>query len=93
MALKEAELQQEVNDELARLARIKFHIRQIDMEANMSQLDIRIKKLEPVRGLTYRYHCQHSGTMISASATIFVRQFRNTASKPLPNPIQIYPGQ
>jgi DNA-binding transcriptional MerR regulator len=54
LALKEAELQQQVDEEQARLARIRFHIRQIDMEADMSQLDVRIKKVEPFRALTIR---------------------------------------
>ena len=55
LALKEAEVQQRIDEEEARLARIRFHIRQIDMEDEMSQLDIRIKKVEPVRALTIRF--------------------------------------
>ena len=55
LTLKEAELQQRVDEEQARLARIRFHIRQIDMEADMSQLDVRIKQVEPVRALTIRF--------------------------------------
>ena len=54
LALREAAVQQQIHEEQARLARIKFHIRQIDMEADMSQLDIRIKKVDPVRALTLR---------------------------------------
>lgn len=54
LMLKEHELRQQLDEEIARLARIRFHIRQIDMEADMSQLDVRIKKVEPVRALTIR---------------------------------------
>ena len=55
LALKEAEAQQRVDEETARLARIRFHIRQIEMEASMSHLDIRIKKIEPMHALTIRF--------------------------------------
>jgi DNA-binding transcriptional MerR regulator len=54
LMLKEAELRQRVDEEVARLARVKFHLRQIEMEAVMNQLDVRIKKIEAVRALTYR---------------------------------------
>ena len=55
LTLKEAEVQQRVEEEQALLTRIKFHIRQIDMEATMSQLDVRIKKVEPIHALTLRF--------------------------------------
>jgi effector-binding domain-containing protein len=47
-------MQQRVDEELAQLARVRFHIRQIEMEAYMSKLDVRIKKVEPMRALTFR---------------------------------------
>lgn len=55
LVLKEAEEQQRVAEEMAQLARIRFHIQQIDREANMSQLDVRIKQIQPFRALTSRY--------------------------------------
>ena len=55
LMLKQAELQQRVDEELAQLARVKFHLRQIEMEAVMNQLDVRIKKVESVHALTYRH--------------------------------------
>ena len=55
LTLKEAEVQQQVHEEQARLARIRFHLRQIDMEANMSQLDVLVKQVQPFRALTSRY--------------------------------------
>ncbi len=61
LALKEAEAQQQIDEVQVRLARIKFHIRQIDLEADMSQLDIRIKKVEPVRALTLRFLAKDHG--------------------------------
>ncbi len=54
LALKEAEAQQQIDEEQARLKRIRFHIRQIDMEVEMSNLDVVIKKVDPVYGLTLR---------------------------------------
>jgi DNA-binding transcriptional MerR regulator len=54
LALKEAEVQQGIDEEQTRLKRIRFHIRQIDLEAEMSNLDIVIKKVDPVRALTMR---------------------------------------
>ena len=61
LTLKEAEMQQLIDEEMTRLARIKFHIRQIDMEADMSQLDIRIKTVESVRALTLRILAKDHG--------------------------------
>lgn len=58
LALKEAEAQQRIDEEQMRLARIRFHIRQIDTEDMMSQLDIRIKKVDPLRALTLRIPIQ-----------------------------------
>jgi DNA-binding transcriptional MerR regulator len=54
LMLKQAELQQHIDQEMTRLARVKFHLRQIEMEPMMPQLDIRLKNIAPVRALTYR---------------------------------------
>jgi DNA-binding transcriptional MerR regulator len=62
LALREAEAQQQFAEIQAQLARIRFHIRQIDMEADMSQLDIRIKQVEPVRALTIRFLAKRTMT-------------------------------
>jgi DNA-binding transcriptional MerR regulator len=54
LALKQAEVQQRVDEEVARLARVKFHLRQIELEAKMSELDIVVKTIEPMRALSMR---------------------------------------
>jgi DNA-binding transcriptional MerR regulator len=55
LALKEEEARQQVDAQAARLARIRFHIRQLDTEASLSQMDIRIKHLEPLHVLSLRF--------------------------------------
>src|SRR5262245_35033716 len=37
LVLKQAEMQRRIDEELGQLARVHFHIRQIEMEANMSE--------------------------------------------------------
>lgn len=49
LRLKQAEAHQRVSDEQERLARIEARLRQIEMEVNMSQYDIVIKKVETMR--------------------------------------------
>jgi DNA-binding transcriptional MerR regulator len=51
---KQAELQQQIDEELARLSLVKFHLRQIEQEARMPELQVVIKKLEPFRALSLR---------------------------------------
>jgi DNA-binding transcriptional MerR regulator len=50
--LKQEEVQQRVDEELGRLALVKFHLRQI--ESKMPELQIVVKKLEPFYALTLR---------------------------------------
>jgi DNA-binding transcriptional MerR regulator len=52
--LKEAEVQERVQEELDRLTLVKFHLRQIEQEAAMPALQIVIKKVEPFYALTLR---------------------------------------
>jgi DNA-binding transcriptional MerR regulator len=52
--LKQAELQQQIDEELARLSLVKFHLRQIEQEAKMPELQVVVKKLEPFHALTLR---------------------------------------
>jgi DNA-binding transcriptional MerR regulator/effector-binding domain-containing protein len=51
---QQAEVQQRVNEELARLALVKFHLRQLELESQMPELQIVIKHLEPFNALTLR---------------------------------------
>jgi DNA-binding transcriptional MerR regulator len=51
---KRQEVQQRIDEELERLALVKFHLRQIELEAKMPALQIVIKKIEPLRALTLR---------------------------------------
>ncbi len=57
LALQEAELEQQVRDRQARLARVKFRLRMLEMEDEMPELDVVIKKLEPMRVLQTRQIC------------------------------------
>jgi DNA-binding transcriptional MerR regulator len=70
MAAKEAEVEQKLAEEMARLARINFHLRQMDREDHLSQMDIRIKHLEPFRGLTLRFTAQNHLHFARATAEI-----------------------
>jgi DNA-binding transcriptional MerR regulator len=47
LRLKQAELQQRVQDEQARLARIEARLRQIEQEGTMSACEVVLKKVEP----------------------------------------------
>jgi DNA-binding transcriptional MerR regulator len=51
---KQAEVQQRVREEQARLAQIEFRLRQIEMEGMMQTVDIVIKRIEPIYALTVR---------------------------------------
>jgi DNA-binding transcriptional MerR regulator len=52
LLLKQEEVQQRVDEELGRLALVKFHLRQI--ESKRPDLQIVVKKLEPFHALTLR---------------------------------------
>lgn len=52
--LKQAEVQQRVREEHARLAQIEFRLRQIELEGTMQTVDIVIKRIEPFHALTMR---------------------------------------
>lgn len=86
LTLKEAEAQQRIDDEQARLKRIRFHIRQIDMEAEMSQLDIRIKEVAPVRALAMRFiaedHDVFERIIRDCVPTLLERKIVNADGKP-----------
>jgi DNA-binding transcriptional MerR regulator len=59
LALKEAEVEQRLAEEMSRLARIRFHLSQLNREKHVSQQDIRIKRLAAFRALTLRFTAQH----------------------------------
>lgn len=52
--LKQAELQQRLREEQARLAQVEFRLRQIEQEGTASALDIVVKRIEPFTALTLR---------------------------------------
>jgi DNA-binding transcriptional MerR regulator len=52
--LKQAELQQRVRDEQARLAQVEFRLRQLELEDTAPALDIVVKRIEPLFALTLR---------------------------------------
>jgi DNA-binding transcriptional MerR regulator len=51
---QQQELQQRIDAELQRLALVKFHLRQIENEARLPELQIVVKTLQPFRALTLR---------------------------------------
>jgi DNA-binding transcriptional MerR regulator/effector-binding domain-containing protein len=56
--LKQAEAQQRVREEQARLAQIEFRLRQIEREGMMQTVDIAIKRIEPFYAMTLRHQKQ-----------------------------------
>lgn len=54
LRLKQAEAQQRLLEEQARLARIEFRLRQIELEGMVESVDIVIKRVEPLYALTMR---------------------------------------
>jgi DNA-binding transcriptional MerR regulator len=52
--LKQQEVQRRVDEEMERLALVKFHLRQIEQESRMPELQIVVKRLEPFHALTLR---------------------------------------
>lgn len=55
LLLKEAEARQRVADSMAQLARIRFHLGQIEADAGVTGLDVRLKEIRPFRALTSRH--------------------------------------
>lgn len=55
LVLKRAEAEGRLAEELARLARVEFHLGQIDLAPEVEQLDVRIRRVEPIpRALALR---------------------------------------
>jgi DNA-binding transcriptional MerR regulator len=54
LRLQQAEIQQRVRQEQAQLAQVEFRLRMIEMEAKMSDLDVIVKEVPPIRALTVR---------------------------------------
>ncbi len=54
LRMKQAELEQQLADEQARLRRIESRLRQIEQEGNMPEYDVVIKKQEPIRAAVLR---------------------------------------
>lgn len=51
---KQAEVQQRIDEELARMALVQFHLRQIEREAKMPDLHVVVKQVDPFPALTLR---------------------------------------
>lgn len=52
--MQQAKIQQQVNDELARLARVAARLRQIEQEGKMPQQEVVLKSVEPVHVISVR---------------------------------------
>ena len=57
LALREAEIEQRMREEQTRLAQVRFRLRMLEMEEEMPDLEVVIKKLEPVHCLYLRKVC------------------------------------
>jgi effector-binding domain-containing protein len=71
LRLKQAEQQQRVQDERERLLRVEARLRQIEMEAGVSNYDVVIKKLEAVKVASVRRVIENPRAIDSMFAEIF----------------------
>ncbi|HSM71991.1 MAG TPA: helix-turn-helix domain-containing protein [Anaerolineales bacterium] len=53
LRLKQAEIQQEIREEQRQLSMVEFRLRMIEAEVNFPDLDVVMKKLEPMRVLSF----------------------------------------
>ncbi len=90
LRLKQAESQQRVREEQARLAQIEFRLRQIEREGMMQTVDIVIKRIEPFHALTLRHQRQTweerrliGEAMSDALSRDFIKPIGGTQSNPL----------
>lgn len=63
LRMKQAEVEQQLTDEQARLRRIESRLRQIEQEGKMPEYEVVIKKQEPVRAATLRDIVPNYGSM------------------------------
>jgi DNA-binding transcriptional MerR regulator len=54
LRLQQAEIQQRVREEQARLAQVEFRLRMIELEDEMPELDVIVKQIPPTRALALR---------------------------------------
>ncbi len=54
LKLRQAEIRQQVEEEVARLARVELWLREIEQEDSMSNYDVVIKKIEPIKVASVR---------------------------------------
>jgi len=52
LRLKQGELQQHLREEQTQLAQVEFRLRMLEMEEHMPELEVIVKKIEPIRALT-----------------------------------------
>jgi len=57
LMLQEADIDQRMREEQARLALVRFRLRMLDMEEEMPDLEIIVKKIDPIRTLQIRKVC------------------------------------
>lgn len=59
LRLQQAEIQQRIHEERARLAQVEFRLRMIETENRMPSLDVIVKPVPPLRALTLRVSLSH----------------------------------
>ena len=55
LLLREAEEQQHIAESTSRLARIRFHLHQLELGSDLAHLDVRVKPISPFPALTSRH--------------------------------------
>lgn len=72
--LKQAELQQRVREERARLAQVEFRLRLIEQEGSVSTVDIVVKRIEPFTALTLRrtFHTREEREVVARGIEVAI---------------------
>ncbi len=73
--LKQAEIEQRVREDQQRLAMIEFHINMINAEDKMSELDIVVKQVAPIRALFLKLKAKN--TIVSDVGTEIMEAVKN----------------
>jgi DNA-binding transcriptional MerR regulator len=85
---KQKEVQKHIDEELERLSLVKFHLRQIERESTLPELEVVIKKIDPFPALTLR-DIFPSQQDIDATGHEILQAYMTGAIKPVATPMGI----
>jgi DNA-binding transcriptional MerR regulator len=83
--MQQAKIQQQVNDELARLARVAARLRQIEQEGKMPQQEVVLKSVEPVHVISVRENIPTPvfvGNLLTEGFSVLAQQGIQPAAPP-----------